>query len=430
MGAPPPPRLRRVLGLTQVTASGVGIIIGAGIYVLLGPATAQAGGLVWLAFIVAAILCGLTALSYAELASMFPTAGAEYEYTRQVFPPGLAFVVGWSMITGLVIAAATIALGFGRYLQEFVDVDARIGAWALLAVVTVVAFAGIRRSTWVVVILSAVQIGGLLFVTVIGLGHVGEVDLLSGKGTSGVVGAAALVFFAFIGFDEVITLAEETRDPSRTIPRALFLALAISTFLYATVSIAAVSALAPAALGRSTRPLADVMTHVVGGPAVQTMAVIALLTTANTTLLAVTASSRLTFGMADRKSLPDMLARVDRRGVPRAAVLLAAGGAAAFVAFGDLTLVAGATDFAVYAVFLAVNAAVIALRFRQPDTDRPFRVPLAVGRVPVIPIAALVVTVVMIPQLEEGALLIGLGLLVSGAVAYLVLNRTRSSTQG
>ena len=430
MGAPPPPRLRRVLGLTQVTASGVGIIIGAGIYVLLGPATAQAGGLVWLSFIVAALLCGLTALSYAELASMFPTAGAEYEYTRQVFPAGVAFVVGWSMITGLVIAAATIALGFGRYLQEFVDLDARIGAWALLAVVTVVALAGIRRSTWVVVILSAVQIGGLLFVTVIGLGHVGEVDLLSGKGTSGVVGAAALVFFAFIGFDEVITLAEETQDPSRTIPRALFLALAISTFLYATVSIAAVSALAPAALGRSTRPLADVMTHVVGGPAVQTMAVIALLTTANTTLLAVTASSRLTFGMADRKSLPDTLARVDARGVPRAAVLLAACGAAVFVAFGNLTLVAGATDFAVYAVFLAVNAAVIALRLRQPDTDRPFRVPLAIGRVPVIPIAALLVTVVMIPQLEEGALWIGLGLLVSGAVAYLVLNRAGRPTRG
>lgn len=430
MSAPPPPRLRRVLGLTQVTASGVGIIIGAGIYVLLGPATAQAGGLVWLSFVIAALLCGLTALSYAELASMFPSAGAEYEYTRQVFPSGVAFVVGWSMITGLVIAAATIALGFGRYLQEFVDVDARLGAWSLLVVVTLLALTGIRRSTWVVVILSAVQIGGLVFVAVIGLGHVGEVDLLSGKGASGVVGAAALVFFAFIGFDEVITLAEETRDPSRTIPRALFLALAISTFLYATVSIAAVSALAPAALGRSTRPLADVMTHVIGGPAVQTMAVIALLTTANTTLLAVTASSRLTFGMADRKSLPDALARVDTRGVPRAAVLLAVGGAAAFVGFGDLTLVAGATDFAVYAVFLAVNAAVIALRLRQPDTDRPFRVPLAIGRVPVIPIAALVVTVVMIPQLEEGALWIGLGLLVSGAVAFLALHRTGRSTGG
>ena len=202
--------LHRVLGPKQVTASGVGIIIGAGIYVLLGPATAKAGGMVWLSFIIAAILCGLTGLSYAELASMFPRAGAEYEYTRQAFPASVAFVVGWAMTSGLVIAAAAIALGFARYLQAFVDIDTRVGAWMLLALVTVVALGGIRRSSWVVLILSAVQVGGLLFVTVIGMGHLGETDLLHGRGASGVVGAAALVFFAFIGFDEVIR-SEERR---------------------------------------------------------------------------------------------------------------------------------------------------------------------------------------------------------------------------
>src|SRR5262250_3430628 len=129
----PAPSLRRVLGLMDVTAGGVGIIIGAGIYVLLGAATAHAGALVWLAFLLAAILSALTGLSYAELSSMFPSAAGEYEYTRQAFPEWLAFVVGWVMIVGLVVAAATVSLSFANYLGYFLELDARPLALALLA---------------------------------------------------------------------------------------------------------------------------------------------------------------------------------------------------------------------------------------------------------------------------------------------------------
>src|SRR5262245_55401171 len=123
IAAPSHPRasLRRALGLLEVTASGVGIIIGAGIYVLLGAATAQAGSMVWLAFVLAGLLSAMTALSYAELASMFPSAAAEYEYTRRAFPEWIAFVVGWAMAAGLVVAAATVSLGFARYLGHFID---------------------------------------------------------------------------------------------------------------------------------------------------------------------------------------------------------------------------------------------------------------------------------------------------------------------
>lgn len=418
-------KLRRVLGLPGVTASGVGIIIGAGIYVLLGPATDRAGGLVWVAFLMASVLCALTALSYAELASMFPRAGAEYEYTRQVLPASVAFIVGWTMVSGLVIAAAAISLGFARYLGEITTIDARFGAWTLLGLVALVALAGIRQTTWIVATLTAVQVGGLVLVTIGGLDHIGEVDLLAGGSVSGVAAAAALVFFAFIGFDEVITLAEETENPTRTVPRAILLALLISTLLYVAVAIVAVSVLTPAGLASSTRPLTEVMRDVVGGPAVPTMTAIALLTTANTTLLAVTAASRLTYGMADTGALPAGMAQLSRRGVPRVTVLVAVLGAAAFVSFGDLTLVAGATDFAVYAVFLAVNAAVITLRFRQPGTDRPFRIPGAIGRVPVVPVLASVVTIGMVTQLDLEATAIGLGILLLGALVGVVLSAVR-----
>lgn len=419
------PQLQRVLGLFEVTASGVGIIIGAGIYVLLGPAAAQAGGTVWLSFLLAAALCGLTGLSYAELASMFPKAGAEYEYTRQVAPEPVAFVVGWTMVSGLVIAAASISLGFARYLTAFVEIPERVAAWALLAFVAVVSFAGIRRASWLVVALGTVQVGGLVAVIVVGTVHAGDADLLSGKGVGGVVGAAALVFFAFIGFDEVITLAEETRNPRRTVPRALMLALGISAGLYALVSISALNVLSPAELGRSKRPLADVMTHVVGSGGVKAMTIVALLTTMNTTLLAVTAASRLTFGMAERGSVPARLASVNRRSAPWAAVLVVAVAAAGFAAIGDLTVIAGATDVAVYVVFLVVNGVVVALRVTRPDAERPFRVAGSIGRVPVIPVAATIATLVMIPQLHAASLGIGAALVALGAVVAVTRRSVR-----
>lgn len=418
-------RLRPVLGLLQVTASGIGIIIGAGIYVLLGPATEQAGGTVWIAFLLAAGLCGLTGLSYAELSSMFPRAGAEYEYTRQVAPEPVAFVVGWAMMVGLVIASATIALGFGRYLQAFVDVPERVGAWGLLAFVAAVSLAGIERASWLVLGLGAVQVGGLVVVIVIGFGHLGDVDLFTGNGATGVVGAAALVFFAFIGFDEVITLSEETRNPTRTVPRALLLALGLSALLYALVAIAAVSVLTPLGVSSSDRPLADVMEHVTGPRGAWVMVVIALLTTMNTALLALTAGSRIAFGMADQGSLPPLLARVSRTGAPWCSILVMAAIGAGFVTIGDLKMIAGATDVAVYVVFLAVNAVVIILRIRRPDAARPFRVPGSIGRLPVIPVIATAVTLLMIPQLEVESLLLGAALIVVGSALALTARHGR-----
>jgi APA family basic amino acid/polyamine antiporter len=296
--------LHRVLGLTEVTAGGVGIIIGAGIYVLLGAATGHAGAVVWLAFLLAAAMSALSGLSYAELSSMFPSAAGEYEYTRHAMPESVAFVVGWTMIAALVVAAATVSIGFARYVGYFLDIDPRVAALALLATVSVVAMAGVKQSARLTLALSAVQVGGLVLVVAIGLPHVGDVDLLAGRGAGGVLGAAALVFFAFIGFDEVITLAEETRDPTRTVPRALLLALGLSTVLYVAVAVAAVSVLGADALAASPRPLADVMGHVLGGRGATLVAAIAIGTTMNTTLLAVTAASRVMYGMAKTAALP------------------------------------------------------------------------------------------------------------------------------
>lgn len=417
-GAP----LRRVLGFWQLTASGVGIIVGAGIYVLIGPATQEAGAAVWLSFTLAAVLCALTALSYCELAAMFPSASAEYEFARQAFPRWTAFLVGWSMIAGLTVAAAAVALGFARYLQQFADVPTSAGAIIILALVAAIALTGISSSMRLTLVLTAVQVGGLLFVIAIGLPHTGQENLLDSNGLSGVLGGAALVFFAFIGFDEVITLSEETRDPTRTVPRALLAGLAISTVLYALVAIVAVSVLGADALGGSPRPLADVIAHVTHGPAADFVAAIALASTANTSLLSLTAASRLTYGMASSSALPARLGYVSARtGSPVIAVILSALVASGFALTGSVASVASVTDFAVYLVFLAVNAAVIVLRFKMPNQPRPFRSPLSLGGVPVLPVLGLLATLLMLSQLEREALGVGAVVTAAGVAASLLL---------
>jgi len=417
------PQLSRVLGLTQVTASGVGVIIGAGIYVLIGEATREAGAGVWMAFVVAAGISALTGLGYAELSSMFPRASAEFEYTRQAFPQGVAFVVGWVMVAGLAVGAAAVALGFARYFRVYFDVDDRTVALGLLLIVAAVAFGGIKNTARVTLAFCAVQIGGLLVVSLVGIDHVGDVDLTETTGTFGVLGAAALVFFAFIGFDEVITLAEETKDPTRIIPRALLASLGISAALYALVGVVAVSVLGAERVASSEAPLADVVGHVWPGRGAESIAVIAMVSTFNTTLLVVTASSRLLYGMASSQALPGVFARLNRRQAPFAAIAVALSAAFAFVLVDDVRLIAGITDTSVYVVFLAVNASVILLRLRQPARHRPFRVRGALFGVPIVATAGFIATLVMMLQLEMASLIVGAGIVVSGAFGYVLLGR-------
>lgn len=422
----PGPTLERALGFWQVTASGVGIIIGAGIYVLVGEATTEAGSAVWAAFLLAAVLSAFTGLGYAELASMYPKAGGEFEFSRHVFPASISFVTGWVMIAALCVASGAVSLGFASYLNEFFAVDRRLAAFALLAVLTLIALGGIKNSARITIVLSAVQVGGLLFVIAVGAPHVGDVDLWEGATAGGILGGAALVFFAFIGFDEVISLAEETHSPSRTVPRALLAALGISTVLYVAVAIVSVSVLGVERLGASDRPVAAVAGESTGDAGMWLIAVAALISTANTTLLAITSASRVTYAMAKDGALPPRFAVISgRTRVPASAIVATSLVALGFAALKDLSLIAQVTDAAVYLVFLVVNAAVIALRYRAPGTARPFRMPLSVGRFPVLAGLGFLVTAVMLTQLDLTSLALTGVVLGLGLAAYLRFARKR-----
>lgn len=423
-----PGTLRRTLNLWQVTISGVGIVIGAGIYVLIGSATAEAGSLVWLAFGLAAMLAIFTGLSYAELAGLFPSAGAEYEFARRAFNEFTGFLAGWLMIAGNIVAAAAVSLGFAQYLRHFVDIDARVAALGLLAVLTLIICSGIQRSIWLTTVLVVLQVGGLLMVIVAGVPHIGDRSLVDGSAT-GVLSGAALVFFAFIGFDEVVTLSDETHDPSRVIPRALLLALAISTALYVAVGVAAVSVIDWEVLADSDRPLALVLGHEGGTRSADIVAWIALASTTNTSLLVLTAASRLTYDMARKGALPPALDRVSgRTGAPWAAALVGFVVAAGFALSNSLGLVAAVTDFSVYAVFIAVNLAVLRLRHIAPALPRPIRAGPSVHGWPVAPVIGLIVTLVMLAFLEAAAWAVGAGLIIAALIAWLIRPRDARHT--
>lgn len=408
----------RVLGLHHVTASGIGVIIGAGIYVLIGPATERAGAQVWMSMIVSALVCAFTAFSYMELTSMFPRAGSEHEFARQVFPDWVAFTTGWAMAVALIVAAGAVALGFARYLSEFIDVPERVAAVGLLLVVWLIARTGMQHAKSLIIVLSAIQVGGLLLVVALGSGSVGDVDLLEGNGMSGVLSGAAIIFFAYIGFDEVITLAEETHNPVHTIPRALLLALAISTLIYVAVAIVGVSVLGPEGLAGSDQPLTAVMERAIGGVAVDVVGAIALATTANTVLLASTAGSRMLYSMANTGQLHRRFAVIHQGRAPRFSVTVVMVTAIVLALLGGVELLAEASNALVYVMFLVVNAVVIILRRRRPDAERPFRIPGDVGWFPVLPAIGIVTTAAMATQLDLTPIIVAIGLLVAGIVVH------------
>jgi APA family basic amino acid/polyamine antiporter len=413
-------RFDRVLGLPQVTASGVAIIIGAGIYVLLGPATQEAGAQVWMSFLLSSALCALTAFSYMELSSMFPKAGSEHEFARQAFPRWVAASVGWSMAIALVVASATVALGFARYMHDFVSVDNRWAAIAVIAFMSVVSTLGMERAVWVIVGLGLIEVGGLVWVIVVGAPYVGDVDLIGHQNLGGVFNGAALVFFAFIGFDEVITLAEETRNSHKTVPRALLLSLAISTALYVGVAIVATSVLGVDALSDSTKPLADLILITNGSTAATAMALVALISTASTVLLALTASSRMLYGTARAGDLPSRFAAVYKRRVPLFSLAISAVGASLLVLLDDIALLAEAADVIIYAMFIVVNLVVLILRRTKPDLHRPFLVKGHLRGVPILPILGLLATLSMAIHIDMKATLLAVLIMAFGSVLHFV----------
>jgi APA family basic amino acid/polyamine antiporter len=357
--------LKRGLGLLSTTLYGIGVILGAGIYALISVGAGLAGNMLWFAFLISAVIAIFTALSYAELSSLYPKDAAEYTYSRKAFgKEWLSFSVGWVLAVGTIVAASTVALGFGGYLHSLTGLDATAGALALIAMMTLLNYAGIQESARFNTLATALEMLGLLIVVAAGFlsPPLADADLfeLPAGGFPGIIAAVSVIFFAYIGFENIANLSEEVKDSRKTVPRALILALAISTVIYMLVAIAAIRELGWEALSQSKAPLTLVVSRALGAYA-PILSYIALFATANTVLMFLIVPSRILYGMSSGGSLPRPFLQVGSRGTPFISVALV-GLAAAFIAFlADIKTVAQLADLAVFIAYLAVNGSLIAL---------------------------------------------------------------------
>jgi APA family basic amino acid/polyamine antiporter len=377
--------LRRELGLFEGVVYGVGLILGAGIYAILGEATGVTGGSVVFAFLLAAVVAALTGLSYAELASLYPRAEGDYIYVREAFSNDLlSDLTAFGRLFMGVTSSAAVALAFAGYFSAFVDVPQLLLAVALVVGTVAVNYWGIDLSVRLNVLFTAIEVAGLLIVVWLGLGSWGEARVFqTTAGPAGVLEASFLIFFAYLGFGSIVNVSEETEDASTTIPRAIVLSIGITTLLYVLVALSAVALVDWRVLGASASPLSEVALAGWGPLGATVVGAIALFSTTNTVLILQVSTSRLLYGVskAEYRVFPELFSRVHpAHETPHYAVVLVGAGTIPFVFLGDVGQVAGLANLVLLVVFVLVNAALLRLRYARPGADRGFRAPLNVGR--------------------------------------------------
>jgi APA family basic amino acid/polyamine antiporter len=356
--------LSRRLGLADAIVVGLGSMLGAGVFVVFAPAATRAGGVGLLVAVgVAGFVAACNATSSARLAARYPESGGAYVYGRERLGPLPGFVAGWSFVTGKTASCAAMALAIGAYAWP---AHARFVAVVAVVVVTAVNLRGIAKTALATRCLVAVTLILLALVAVVGLTggsfDLARVDDGGGTGVRGVLAAAGLLFFAFAGYARIATLGEEVREPQRTIPRAVPLALGIVLVVYLLLAVISLAVLGPAALAASAAPLASVVSAS-GYPAlagvVRAGAVVAVLGV----LLALLAGvARTALAMGRRRDLPGFLAAVDdRRSVPWLAEIAVAVLVVALVLVGNLTAVIGASSFLVLLYYGVANASAFTL---------------------------------------------------------------------
>ncbi len=417
--------LRRELGLGYTTLFGVGLILGAGVYVLVGRAAGLVGDAVWLSVAFAGIIALSTAFSYAELASMFPKAASTHTYIEKAFPNLriLAFISAWLIFFGGVAGAATAALGFAGYFVSVSGLGSGFIVPVTLVLLVLLSFLnwwGIKESASLSAVFTVIEASGLLFVIALGLLFpVRQPNYFSFNPNADPLLAtmvgAAIFYFAYTGFEFQPTLSEETKDPERTVPKAIILAILVTTVIYLLVALAVVRLMSWEELANSKAPLADAASRA-WGPSYTFLSLIALFATTNTVLGFLVSASRLAYGLAEEGVVSPVLGRVDKwRRTPYVSVIFSGGLSILLVlltdylpqvtgwrlAFGEyryelIDLVGKTASLSVLLAFILVNLSVIVLRFSESGRERFFKVPLSVGNVPVLPLIADALIVVFI----------------------------------
>lgn len=409
----------------------LGDVLGAGIYALVGEIAGEVGGAVWVPLLVALAMAMLTASSYAELVTKYPRAGGAAVFAERAFRrPVVSFLVGFSMLAAGVTSAAGLSVAFaGDYLGAFLDVPTVPAALVFLAVVALLNARGIKESMRANVVMTIIEVSGLVLVVVLagivlgrGDGDFGRtMDFADGVNPAvAILAAALLAFYSFVGFETSANMAEEVHDVHRVYPRALFLSLTVAGAVYVAVGLA-VSAVVPATdLADTSAPLLAVVSAADVGIPDKLFGAIALIAVANGALLTMIMASRLTYGMSNQGLLPSAAGRVlPRRRTPWVAILATTIVAMILAATGTVAALAETVVLLLLIVFVSTNLAVLVLR-RDTVEHQHFRTPA------VLPVLALVSCVVLATQQSAGTWLRAAVLLLVGVVLYAAMRWTRS----
>lgn len=380
-------KLQRRLSLPMLALYGLGTTIGAGIYALVGEVAAIAGMHAPIAFLVAAVMAGLTAFSFAELSSRFPRSAGEAHYLHIAFGiRTLSVTIGLMVVFAGVVSSSAIVNAFVGYLHEFIEVPRAAAIIGVVFLLGLIAAWGIAESVVAAGIITLIEIGGLLLIIWVGsdaLVHLPAAipDILpSGDliALSGVMAGAVLAFFAFIGFEDMVNVAEETKNPTRTLPLAIIITLVVTTLIYVVISVIAVIAVPLDELATHDAPLALIYERSTGKSA-HVLSLIGIVAVLNGALVQIIMASRVLYGLGAQGLLPAFLATINRHthtpliatGIVTAIILILALG------FG-LARLAETTSIITLAIFSLVNGALIRIRIRDGKSEEGVCYPIAV----------------------------------------------------
>ena len=375
--------LKRDLSLTLITFYGLGNILGAGIYVLVGKVAGEAGYFTPLSFFIASVIAAISAFSYAELSSRYPVSSGEAYYLYKGFGiRQLSVVVGILIALTGIVSSAAIAHGFAGYLQVFLDIPSWLAISSMLLVLTALAIWGISQSVTAAAVMTVAEIIGLLLIIFVGAEDMPQLlsryELLSSASDAdsaitmssfsmlGVMSGAFLAFYAYIGFEDMVKVAEEVKQPQKNMPRAILLCVVLSTLLYSIVALVAISVLPPTELASSDAPLAAVYVKATGDAPV-IISIIGIFAVINGSLVQIIMASRILYGMARQDWMPDVLGIIHPlTRTPINSTLLSSALILLFAMLLSMVSLAEITSYLVLIVFTLVNLSLVRIKRLEP----------------------------------------------------------------
>ena len=390
-------KLKRSLGFWDILMFGVGGIVGAGIYAIIGQAAGLSGNMLWASFAVAAAVALLTGLSYAEFVSRFPDAGGSFEYIKQGMNERTALIMAVIIAFTGIVAPAAIAISFAEYLSRLIEVPNWIAVIAIVLAMAAFNIIGSKISSYYNKFATAITLLGLALVIGFCLPDWGNVVYFKtgDKGFTGILAGAALIFFSYVGFEDLVKLAEETKDAKKVLPKGVLFSGIIVLILYMMIAISAISTFSADELSQQDGPLAAVIESQWGAIGGTILVIVALFATSKTILSNILGTSRVLYDVARDSKISWLKKFTSLTGMgektPNYAIISVAAVTIAFGLIGNLKIVASISNIFVFCLFGMVNIALLNFRKNNKDQDEEgiFKIPLNINNIPIPTVIAL-----------------------------------------